>query len=78
MPGIPRNFVYAILNINGALSNAEKPEENWVNRAALLVRTARRYSPDLLGLQEVEFSNLAFLQEELSEYEFELGSEFKL
>lgn len=60
-------------NING---NDTGPERNWAARAAFNAQTIRRYSPDLIGLQEVVAPNIASYQEHLPEYAYELGQEY--
>ncbi|MEW5985193.1 MAG: endonuclease/exonuclease/phosphatase family protein [Chloroflexota bacterium] len=63
-------------NVNGSWADPERPERSWANRAALAVRAIQRYSPDLLGLQEVEAANFAYLREHLTDYGYELGLEY--
>src|SRR5512138_2026570 len=36
----------------------------------------RKYSPDLIGLQEVEASNMEFYRQSLVDYDVELGQEY--
>jgi endonuclease/exonuclease/phosphatase family metal-dependent hydrolase len=53
-------------NINGAAQ--EQSAHSWARRAALNVRTIRRYAPDLLGLQEVEPHNWTTYDQSLTDY----------
>ncbi len=49
------------------------PEElpnSWADRAALNVRTIKKYDPDLIGFQEVERAKLETYREALGEYSF--------
>jgi endonuclease/exonuclease/phosphatase family metal-dependent hydrolase len=46
----------------------------WLNRADLTLRTLRKYSPDLIGFQEVQEGNLETLQNELAEYNYFIGT----
>jgi endonuclease/exonuclease/phosphatase family metal-dependent hydrolase len=67
-------------NILGATYDGEdaSPEERanpWPTRAALNVRTIKRYAPDLIGFQEVQQENLALYQEELADYNHIAGLE---
>lgn len=45
----------------------------WENRADLNLRTLQRYTPDLIGFQEVQNENLEFYRRELSDYAFVTG-----
>jgi len=63
-------------NINGSSVNLEKPEQSWENRAGMCARMIRRYSPDLIGIQEVEVPNIEFCREHLPEYDYDLGIEY--
>ena len=57
-------------NINGN-------DVEWAtNHADLTLRTIRRYSPDLIGLQEVVAANIEFYREHLTDYAYELGLEY--
>lgn len=71
-------FRVMTFNINGASVDSEKPEQSWVNRAGTCARMIRRYSPDLIGMQEVEASNIEFCREHLPEYDYDLGIEYDL
>lgn len=65
-------------NINGndVVLDSEHVERSWVHRADLMLGTIRRYSPDLIGLQEVVPANIEFYREHLPEYAYELGLEY--
>ena len=54
-------------NIQGATFPEAGPH-SWQNRAALNVKTIRRYAPDLIGFQEMQCGNWDTYQEELVEY----------
>src|SRR5512147_491586 len=41
--------------------------------ADLTLGVIRRYSPDILGLQEVAVPNIEFYRQHLTDYEYELG-----
>lgn len=64
-------------NINGNdfEIDAEHAERSWAQRADLNSKTIRRYSPDLIGLQEVVPSNIKSYEEHMSDYAYELGHE---
>jgi endonuclease/exonuclease/phosphatase family metal-dependent hydrolase len=59
-------------NIQGA-DNGGKGANTWGSRAALNVRTIKRYAPDLIGFQEVQDGNLRTYREQMREYEYMLG-----
>ena len=66
-------------NVNGAGYEGEdaSPEQArnaWRNRAEVNVATINRYSPDLIGLQEVQEPNLETYRRELSEYDHVVGN----
>src|SRR5258705_13804674 len=65
-------------NINGSDFEIAPETEwrSWANRADLTLKTIRRYSPDLIGLQEVVAANVDFYREHLPGYGFELWQEY--
>ncbi|HWQ14804.1 MAG TPA: endonuclease/exonuclease/phosphatase family protein [Roseiflexaceae bacterium] len=58
-------------NIRGA--RFADGENIWPNRAALSAAVIRRHAPDLIGFQEFELPNYAFLRGQLPGYEHVLG-----
>lgn len=48
----------------------------WTKRAPLLVNTIKRYSPDLIGLQEVSDANLVACQDHLQGYKHFAGNRY--
>ncbi len=57
--------------------NIHGNDPNWVNeRAGLSLRIIQRYSPDLIGLQEVVDPNLEYFQDRLTDYGMEPGLEY--
>ena len=60
-------------NING---NDGGAETGWASRARLNAEVIQRYSPDLIGFQEVVEPNIAFFESQLPEYGVELGQEY--
>jgi endonuclease/exonuclease/phosphatase family metal-dependent hydrolase len=57
-------------NINGN-------DSEWAtNHADMTLGVIRRYSPDLIGLQEVRTPNLEFYRKHLTEYDYELGLKY--
>lgn len=65
-------------NVNGNDCDIAPENEwkSWANRAQLTLRTVMRYSPDLLGLQEVVTPNFEFYREHLPDYACELGHRY--
>jgi len=61
-------------NVNG--SSSQEGPNTWQNRAALNVKTIRRYAPDLIGFQEAQSGNLATYQEELGGYSHVVGNNY--
>lgn len=58
-------------NIRGA--RFKDGQNIWPNRAELCAEVVRRQAPDLIGFQELELQNLAFLRSRLPGYEQALG-----
>ncbi len=59
-------------NIRGSFHTGDGANV-WENRAALNVRTIKRYVPDLIGFQELQRGNLEIYEKELPEYKYILG-----
>lgn len=59
-------------NVRGAY-HKEDGENAWERRADLNLETIRRYSPDLIGFQEVQQPNLEAYSQQLPEYEQQRG-----
>ncbi|HSH82606.1 MAG TPA: endonuclease/exonuclease/phosphatase family protein [Herpetosiphonaceae bacterium] len=49
---------------------AEEVPNSWEDRAPLNLRTIKRYSPDLIGFQEMEDKKLATYRDQLDEYAY--------
>jgi endonuclease/exonuclease/phosphatase family metal-dependent hydrolase len=47
----------------------QKPEELWVNRSELCIKTIQRYDPDFIGFQEFAKGHWATFQDRFPEYE---------
>jgi endonuclease/exonuclease/phosphatase family metal-dependent hydrolase len=62
-------------NVQGCTHPSEGPH-SWGSRAALNVRTIRRYAPDLIGFQEVQRGNLATYGAELAGYDHVAGNRY--
>jgi endonuclease/exonuclease/phosphatase family metal-dependent hydrolase len=60
-------------NINGNDIEEDSPERIWLTRAAPSINTIQRYSPDIIGIQEVVQGNLDVLQAHLVGYGFDIG-----
>ncbi len=60
-------------NVQGSTYPEEGPN-SWASRAAVNVRTIKRYAPDLIGFQEVQSGNLATYSEELADYDHIAGN----
>ena len=58
-----------------AAADIEYFSDVWANRAALNVKTLKRYNPDLIGLQEFEPEHWATYQQELSGYDHVIENE---
>jgi endonuclease/exonuclease/phosphatase family metal-dependent hydrolase len=58
-------------NINGTRG---EDANTWEKRAPLNVAVIRRYSPDIIGLQEASEVNLETYREQLSDYRLVLGN----
>jgi len=62
-------------NIRGAVYGSDG-ENVWENRAMLNVATIRKYSPDLIGFQELMTGNMETYREHLTEYDHFMGPEY--
>lgn len=60
-------------NINGAYSEGAN---GWKIRAPLTATVIRRYSPDIIGLQEASTANLDTCREQLPEYSLVMGNRY--
>jgi endonuclease/exonuclease/phosphatase family metal-dependent hydrolase len=72
------HFRVMTFNINGNDYGISPENEwkSWANRANLSLKTIQRYSPNLIGLQEVTTSNIEYYRQHLADYDFELGQEY--
>jgi endonuclease/exonuclease/phosphatase family metal-dependent hydrolase len=59
------------LNINGVSGDAQN---TWERRSPVVAALIRRYSPDIIGMQEVCAENQGTFREALSDYEFVPGN----
>jgi endonuclease/exonuclease/phosphatase family metal-dependent hydrolase len=62
-------------NIQGS-THPETGTNSWQSRAALNVKTIRRYAPDLIGFQEVQFANWETYREQLDDYGYVAGNRY--
>jgi endonuclease/exonuclease/phosphatase family metal-dependent hydrolase len=62
-------------NIAGAINTEDDGENSWAKRAQLNVQTIKRYTPDLIGFQQLDDGNLQTYQQHLLGYEYVLGPE---
>jgi endonuclease/exonuclease/phosphatase family metal-dependent hydrolase len=67
------SFRVMSFNIRGAFHKNDGLNA-WNQRAVLNVQTIRRYSPDLIGFQELQTGNLQVYQAELTDYSYLLGN----
>src|SRR5260221_7563011 len=65
--------VFRIMSFNVNGPSGRGPNV-WSKRAALNVEIINRYSPDLIGLQEVAKRNLVTYQKQLTEYNHVVGN----
>ena len=66
-------FKVMTFNIKG--SYYEDGENNWPFRASLNSETIIRFTPDLIGFQEVQQGNIDHYEQTLPGYDYELGAE---
>jgi endonuclease/exonuclease/phosphatase family metal-dependent hydrolase len=64
-------FKLMSFNIRGA--RAEDGANAWSNRAQLNIALIKRYAPHIIGFQELQAGNLAAYDQQLTEYDQELG-----
>lgn len=57
-----------IMTFNLRFENDRDGENSWINRRELVVQVIERYNPAVLGTQEGTLKQLAYLQENLSNY----------
>ena len=62
--------LYKVISFNIRYDNAHDKENRWDNRKEELCRTMQKYSPDLLGMQEVLHRQLLYITGELAEYAY--------
>lgn len=62
-------------NIASAIHTEDDGENAWEPRSRLNIQTIKRYSPDLIGFQQLDTNNLKTYQQHLLEYEYVLGPE---
>jgi endonuclease/exonuclease/phosphatase family metal-dependent hydrolase len=62
-------------NIQGS-THPETGANSWQHRAAINVKTIRRYGPDLIGFQEVQSANWETYREQLDDYGYVAGNRY--
>ena len=70
MPVSHRIMSFNINGINGEGASA------WKMRAPLTVTVINRYTPDIIGLQEVSTTNLDTFREQLHDYTIVIGNRY--
>ena len=69
-PLAPSSPFYRVMSFNIRYGTAQDEENSWEHRKDLVLETIREFAPDLLGTQETQQPQAAFLQEHLDEYHY--------